>query len=88
MPQGMMNGDDIMPQEKTFLIPYISANLPKGMANIADARKQDVEIQLNKIALAANSLAIVGSAILIAEPIKGVKKEAMVATSNADILLT
>ncbi len=78
----------MIPQVKTFFIPYISAILPKGIANIADAKKNAVVIQVNKMALAANSWAIGGSAMLTEEPIKGTMKDAMVATSRADILLT
>jgi hypothetical protein len=78
----------IIPEVKTFFIPYISAILPKGTANMADVNKNAVGIQLSKIASAANSEAIAGSAMLTEEPINGVKKEAIVAINRADILLT
>ena len=47
------------------------------------ANKNDVGTQLRSIALVANCDPIAGSAILIAELIKGVKKLARVATNNA-----
>jgi hypothetical protein len=55
--------------------------------NIADVSKNAVGIQLNKIASIKNSFPIVGSAMFIDEPIKGTRKAANVAASNADILL-
>lgn len=61
--------------------------LPNGTANMAAASKNDVGTQLNRIALVANSAPIAGSAMLTAELIKGVKKLAKVATSNAAILI-
>lgn len=54
---------------------------------MAAASKNDVGIQLNRIALVANSAPIAGSAMLTAELIKGVKKLAKVATSNAASLI-
>jgi hypothetical protein len=54
---------------------------------MAAANRNDVGTQLKRIALVANSVPIAGSAILTAELIKGVKKLARVATSNAVILI-
>ena len=54
---------------------------------MAAANKNDVGIQLNRMALVANSAPIAGRAILTAELIKGVKKLARVATNNAVILI-
>jgi hypothetical protein len=67
-------------------IPYISAIRPKGTANIAEVKRNDVVIQLSKIALTNNSFAITGSATFIDEAINGVKNDAMVATSNTVLL--
>jgi hypothetical protein len=55
---------------------------------MAAVNRYAVGIQLISMAFAANSLAIAGRAILIEEPMKGVKKEAIQATNKADILLT
>ncbi len=44
--------------------------------------------QLNKTASIANSLPIEGSAILTEEPINGVRKEAIAATSNAEFFMS
>jgi hypothetical protein len=46
-----------------------------------------VVTQLNKTAFIANSFPMEGSAILIEEPIKGIKKEPNVVTSKVDLLL-
>ena len=77
----------IMPYVKILFLPYMSAILPKGTRNIAAARRYDVGIQPNAMASIANSLPIDGSAILIVEPIKGVRKEPKVAISKAALLL-
>ena len=53
---------------------------------MAHASKNDVGIQLNKIALVKNSLPIAGSAILMADDIKGVKKDAIIAIIKAGVL--
>ena len=54
---------------------------------MAAASKNDVGIQLKRIALVANSVPIAGNAMFTAELIKGVKKLAKVATSKAAILI-
>ena len=64
----------------------MSAILPNGTRNIAAARRNEVATQLNKTASIANSFPIEGSAILIEEPIKGVRKAVNVATSKAALL--
>ena len=66
----------------------MSAILPKGIRNIAAANRYEVATQLNTTAFMANSLAMVGSAILTEELIKGVRKELNVAISKAVLLLT
>jgi hypothetical protein len=76
----------IIPRMKIRFIPYISAIRPKGTANIADVKRNEVVIQLSSIALTANSLAIIGRATFTDDPINGVKNEAMVATSNTVFL--
>ena len=61
----------------------MSASLPKGTANMAAASKNAVGIQLRTMASAANSAPIEGSAMLMDEPMNGVKKLANVATTSA-----
>lgn len=53
-----------------FLLPFISAIIPKGTENITAARKYDVAIHPRSVAFASNSLSIEGSATFVAEPIK------------------
>jgi len=55
---------------------------------MAEAKRYEVGTQLSETASMANSFPIAGRAILIEDPIKGVRKEAMVATSNTTFLLT
>lgn len=64
----------------------MSAILPKGTANIAATNRNDVGIQLSRIASVWNSIPIAGSAMLMAALMNGVAKDAMVAIINADIL--
>ena len=49
---------------------------------MAAAKRYEVEIQLSKTASMANSLPMLGRAILIEEDIKGVRKTLRVATNN------
>jgi len=77
----------IMPYVKIRFRPYMSAILPKGRRNIAEARRYEVVTQVNKIASIPNSLPMEGSAMLTEELIKGVRKELIVATTNAAVLL-
>jgi hypothetical protein len=77
-----------MPYVKILFLPYISAILPKGTRNIAAAKRNEVATQLNKTASIANSFPIDGSAMVTEEPMKGVRKEAKVATNKADLLFT
>ena len=63
----------------------MSAILPKGTANIAATNRNDVGIQLSKIASVWNSIPIEGKAMLMAALMNGVENDAMVATINADI---
>ena len=75
------------PYVKTFFLPWMSAILPKGTRIIAAARRYAVATQFNVTASEANSFPIEGSAILIEDDIKGVRKELVVATSSATPLL-
>jgi hypothetical protein len=54
------------------------------MRVIAAARIKDVATQLRDKAFMDNSLAIVGNATFIAEPINGVRKELRVVTRRID----
>ncbi|OIP30742.1 MAG: hypothetical protein AUK23_08075 [Deltaproteobacteria bacterium CG2_30_43_15] len=77
-----------MPYVKILFLPCISAILPKGTRNITAAKRYAVATQLNKTASMANSFPIEGRAMLTEEPIKGVRKDARVATSKAELLST
>jgi hypothetical protein len=76
----------IIPMLKILFIPYISAILPRGTANIVEVRRNEVVIQLNKIELTTNSCAITGRATFTDEAINGVKNEAMVVIINIVVL--
>ena len=67
---------------KIFFRPTISANLPKGAKKTAADKRNEVATQLNITVLAENSFPIDGNAILVAEPIKGVTKEAKDVTTS------
>lgn len=54
---------------------------------MAAASKKALVTQFNRTASAVKSAPIVGSAILMADPMNGVKKEAIVATRSAAILI-
>ncbi len=71
---------------KSFFLPYISAILPKGTRNAAAAKRNDVATQLNKTASISNSLPITGSAMLMEELIKGMRKELNEATNKTYFL--
>ena len=58
----------------------MSAMRPKGVKKTAADNKKEVATQLKVTASAENSFPIDGSAILVAEPINGVAKEAKEAT--------
>jgi hypothetical protein len=77
----------IIPKVKIFFIPWISAILPNGTANMAADNKKALVTQFNSTASAPKSNPMVGSAMLMEDPMKGVKKEAMVATRSAAILI-
>ena len=76
--------NSIIPQEKTFLLPIISASLPKGRRKRADDNIKLLITQLSSIASACRSFPIAGSARLTAEPRNGVRNAANVATKRTD----
>jgi len=67
-----------VPRRKIFFLPTISAILPMGSRNTADARIYPVTIQLRARALAANSFPINGSARFVELPINVVKKDVII----------
>jgi hypothetical protein len=77
-----------MPYSNIFFLPYMSAILPKGTRNTAEAKRKDVATQLSKTASIGNSVSIEGRAMLIEEAIKGVRKELSVVTNKTDHLFT
>jgi hypothetical protein len=75
-----------IPPIKSFFRPYRSDNLPKGSRNIAAASRYALETQPSCMVFIERSTPIAGSAILMAEPIKGVRNELSVVTkSMADL---
>jgi hypothetical protein len=75
------------PSVNTRFRPFMSASLPRGTKNIAANKRYAVTTQLNRKASMANSLPIVGRAMLTAEMSKGVIKAASV-TMNKTALLS
>ena len=67
---------------------YMANINPEGTRNIAAARRYEVAIQFSRTASIENSFPILGSAIFTEELIKGVRKEASVATNKAPLLFT
>ena len=55
----------------------MSAILPKGTAHIAATNRNDVGIQLSKIASVWNSIPIEGKAMLMAALMNGVENDAI-----------
>jgi hypothetical protein len=74
-----------IPTEKIFFLPNMSASRPKGKRNIAEDRIKLLITHPMLIAFALRSFPIDGKARLIAEPRKGVRKAANVATSRTDL---
>jgi hypothetical protein len=65
----------------------MSANLPKGKRNIAEDKIKLLITHPSSMAFAFRSLPIAGSARLTAEPRKGVRNAAKVATMRTDFLV-
>lgn len=78
--------NSIIPVVKTFFRPTISASFPKGKRNIAEERMKLLITQPRLIAFALRSFPMDGRARLTAEPRKGVRNAAKVATSRTDFL--
>jgi hypothetical protein len=76
-----------MPYVNIRFLPKMSAILPRGTRNMAAAKRYDVGTQLRSTAPIWNSLPIAGSAILIDEPIKGVRNAESVAMRRADLFI-
>jgi|ERR1035437_1084228 hypothetical protein len=72
----------IFPIKNIFFRPTISASLPKGTRKIADDSRNDIMIQFMDTAFSENSFAIVGKAILTAEPMNGVKNDVTMVTTR------
>jgi hypothetical protein len=74
-----------IPVEKIFFLPRISASLPKGRRNIAEAKMKLLITHPSSIAFALRSFPIEGNARFTADPRKGVRNAANVATSRTDL---
>ena len=77
-----------MPYVKILFLPYMSATLPRGRRNTVAAKRYEVATHASETALIEKSSPIEGSAILMVDPIKGVRKEAIVITMSTVLLLT
>jgi hypothetical protein len=77
-----------MPHKRSFFLPNMSANLPKGRIKIAIANEKDSAIQLSTTEFTVNSLLTEGSATLTAELTKGNIKAPRVVMSNTIFLFT
>ena len=75
-----------MPYVKIFFRPYMSAILPKGTRNIAEAKRYDLEIQPNRTTSILNSALIAGRAIFTAEAMNDERKELDAAIRRTDHL--
>ncbi len=76
----------IIPAEKIFFLPVISASLPKGRRKTDEDSMKLLITHPSPMALAPRSSPIAGRARLTAEPRKGVRKAAKVDTSRTDPL--
>ncbi len=77
-----------MPAVKILLRPYMSPSLPQGTRNTAAASRYEVATQLSRTASMENSFPKEGRATYMEERMKGMRKEARVATRRAVPLLT
>ena len=71
--------------ENIFFLPIISASRPKGRRNIAEDKIKLLITQPSSMAFALRSFPIDGRARLTAEPRKGVRNAAKVATRSTDL---
>jgi len=71
-----------IPMVKILFLPWMSATLPNGTRNIAEAKRYAVVTQLKETAPIENSFPIEGSATLTDDTSKGVRKAATVVTSK------
>jgi len=71
-----------LPHSSIFLRPIISASFPKGTSMVAEDNRNAMAIQLSDTAFMDNSLPMEGSAILTADPMKGLKKEDSMITAS------
>jgi hypothetical protein len=75
-----------MPVENTFFLPIISAKRPKGRRKTAEARIKLLITHPRLMAFAFRSLPIDGRARFTADPRKGVRNAANVATNKTVFL--
>jgi hypothetical protein len=72
----------MLPYSNIFLLPMISASLPKGTSMTAENKRKPMAIQLSDTAFIDSSLLMLGRAIFTAEPMKGLKKEDIMTTAR------
>jgi hypothetical protein len=78
---------EMIPSINIFLRPYISAILPIGSKKTAEASRQELTTQLKEMASIENSALMAGRAILIDDPMNGVRKEVITAITKITFLL-
>jgi hypothetical protein len=76
-----------IPMVKILFLPWMSAILPNGTRNMAEAKRYAVATQLKKIASIENSFPMEGSATLTDDTSKGVRKAATVVISKVILLV-
>jgi hypothetical protein len=72
----------IFPRMNTFTRPVISAILPSGTKNTADARRNDMATQLMVTAFISRSLLILGRAIFTEAPKNGAMNELTITSAR------
>jgi hypothetical protein len=75
-----------LPTKNTFFRPLISASFPRGTRKTAEESRKDIATQLIPTAPMENSSLMLGKAILMAAPRKGLIKEVMMIKRRINLL--
>jgi len=76
----------MLPRKKIFFLPLISASFPRGTRKTAEERRKAMETQLIPTAPRENSSLMLGRAIFMAAPRKGLIKEVMMIEKRINLL--
>ena len=76
----------MFPIKKIFFLPLISASFPRGTRKTAEERRKAMETQLIPTAPRENSSLMLGRAILMAAPRKGLIKEVIMIEKRINLL--